>query len=470
VDRRRFLGLGVAAAAAALARPAFGLAWQAPSTGWSSLTLERRSRYTVGSAGDVALIAGGQAYNPQGATPQERLFDVDWVDLYDGRTGLWTSAKLSEARVEPTFATVGGTGLLIGGSRGPGSSDALDLFDSSTQSWTSARMSEPRSQPAVAVAGSKVVIAGGRNRGYVKSVDLFDTADVTLTTLTPPTVDGFEAWQVAANDTTAILVEVAGSRNDKVYRLDVATGALSTISLSQPRLRPTVKVVGDRAFIASTLSKDVDTLDVIDLVTGQVTPAPLPRPGIDQIRLDGEDGPWLIFQRPPTTEYNAADASRYDVFDPLRDRWSILTLPQPRQGAKVVVLGPMLYFVGGWLDTGVTPSAGVDIYNTETEGWVSAQLTVARSSFGIATLGNRVLVAGGSVDVQSRTKRKHFDAVDFFDPTGNVGLGQLSMARETPQDAVVNGRVLFVGGLIGCTSCPVDFLPPVVDIYDPTTA
>jgi hypothetical protein len=468
VDRRRFLTLSAGAGAVvglALAQPRLGRAApiSAPAAGWTSATLDKRLHYTVGSVGDIAVVAGGDAYDARAGGGSGGWVPTDRVDLYDGATGAWTTATLSAARIEPTFASSGGKALLIGGRLAQGASDVIDVFDGAGRTWSAVRMSDPRQEPATAVAGSKVVIAGSRHQRGM-SIELLDVEAGALTRLDLPTSIDVEDWVAAGQDSTLALTRVIKKEADTVYRVAADTGAVTTVALSKPRYLPKLRVAADRIFAVTGPNESETTLDAID-AAGQVTAVPLPRAGSVLATVVG--GERLLFQ--PYKAPEAGAPTVYDLYDPARDRWLTVTLPRPRQGVRIVSHGDSLVFIGSVAAIGDPVSPFVDVYDTTTEQWTSSELSQGRGRFGVASLGSRLIVAGGSVDVQSRTKRQHFDTVDVFDAaTGSWSTGQLSMAREAPQAAVLSNKVVFVGGELGCTSCPVGFLPPVVDVFDPS--
>jgi hypothetical protein len=461
VDRRRFLGLVAAAAGAALIGPRLARVAGAQAAGWSSPEIQRRYHYGLGTAGDFALIAGGQGYDAA-----QKSFDSDQVDLFDGRSGTWSTAQLSVPRQDPTVASAGPVGLVIGGRHENKMTDALDVFDATTQTWSPARLSEARSQPAIVTLTTKIVMVGSQYQPQVRTLDVFDTVSGAVTPVQAPVSEGFRGWSAVGGGSTVLLLEETGKPIDHVYRFDAEAGEGAPVLLTQARHSAKAYVFGDRVLIANSVTPDVATMDAMDLATGQVTAMALPRPGIEPIEVDGDTGTRLLFQTRQTTETTVADSSRFDMFDTAQDRWSVVTLPRPRRFARVAVLGDTLYFVGGVDDTGNPMSDLVDICDVGSDRWKAAKLSVPRSSFGVATIGDRVLFAGGSVAGQSRTAKTHFDVVDIFDPNGPVGTGQLAKARETPEVAVVGKYVVFVGGVLGCTSCPISTLASDVDVYD----
>src|SRR5205823_1567599 len=122
------------------------------STGqWSTAALSQgRRQLAATSVGNVALFAGGLA----SATVGRRTSNVpsDAVDLYDASSGRWSTATLSQPRYLSTAATAGHFALFAGGittdTRGQRSfnvaSDRVDIYDARTGLWSTTRLSQAR--------------------------------------------------------------------------------------------------------------------------------------------------------------------------------------------------------------------------------------------------------------------------------------------------------------------------------------
>jgi hypothetical protein len=74
-------------------------------------------------------------------------------------------------------------------------------------------------------------------------------------------------------------------------------------------------------------------------------------------------------------------------------RWSVTSLPEPRNGMETVTVGDVALFVGG--GSLGPPSSVVDIYDHATRQWTTATLFVGRTGPSTATVGTKVLIAGG---------------------------------------------------------------------------
>jgi hypothetical protein len=112
-----------------------------------------------------------------------------------------------------------------------------------------------------------------------------------------------------------------------------------------------------------------------------------------------------------------------------------------------------LVFAGGY--SYWVPRATVDIYNLSTNIWSMAQLSEERGGLTVATVGNKILYAGGTTNSGGSSSR-----VDIYDAAANTrSTAELSMARVGMTTAVAGNKAFFAGwGFRGSTN--------KVDIYD----
>jgi hypothetical protein len=141
--------------------PATGDAAVASAGQWSSIRLGREEM-GVAVVGTQVLIAGGKPHEGSGVDPAT-------VNIYDGLTDQWSTARLSDRRVAPTTATVGSRVFVAGGRQ----SDAVDIYDSATGQWSTAQLSQASVGDIVATVGSRVLFAGGQESD---AVHIYDSA------------------------------------------------------------------------------------------------------------------------------------------------------------------------------------------------------------------------------------------------------------------------------------------------------
>ncbi len=107
---------------------------------------------------------------------------------------------------------------------------------------------------------------------------------------------------------------------------------------------------------------------------------------------------------------------------------------------------------GGCHLTGVTagdqPSSAVDLYNSASGTWSTAQLSVGRCCLGATSVGNVAIFAGGYTGVTAGSER--LNAVDLYNiATGTWSTAQLSVGRDGPAATSVGNVAIFAGGYTG---------------------
>ncbi len=144
-----------------------------------------------------------------------------------------------------------------------------------------------------------------------------------------------------------------------------------------------------------------------------------------------------------------------------------------RSGVAVAAVGDKLFFAGGTV-AGAPASTKVEIYNTITGTWASAQLSAPRFWIGTASSGTKVYFAGGVAMKQdnfgnwflSDTYQFRSSVIDIYDVSTNTwSIDSLSTQR-APVGASVNNKVVFAGSDVSYQS-PVQ--SGVIDNYNTGT-
>ena len=132
----------------------------------------------IATVGGLALFAGGAVSTDTTST------DIANVDIFDSRTGRWSTAKLSEARYSLTAITYKHSVFFAGGTHSVSmqrytttGDDMIDIFNAKTRRWSTAKLSAPRSEISAVTVGTKVIFAGGVNQegNQFDAVDIYDT-------------------------------------------------------------------------------------------------------------------------------------------------------------------------------------------------------------------------------------------------------------------------------------------------------
>jgi len=121
---------------------------------WQDLPPLPRGRYA-----HTATAYGGKFYVIGGRDDAGR---VPEVDVFDPRSGTWTTAQSSMRRLRDSHKTVATPDglMVVGGWRGYGPTDAVDLYDPRTDTWTRGpSLPKPVSRAGVVVADGQVWVS-----------------------------------------------------------------------------------------------------------------------------------------------------------------------------------------------------------------------------------------------------------------------------------------------------------------------
>lgn len=140
-------------------------------------------------------------------------------------------------------------------------------------------------------------------------------------------------------------------------------------------------------------------------------------------------------------------SSRVDIYDTITKNWSTaeLTIPE-RQGMAVATVGTRILFAGGedadWGDL----TSRVDIYDAVNNAWSTAELSQPRSYLAAATIGDKVFFAGGGF--WGQTYFTGSAVVDIYNnSTKTWSTAQLSEGRYELSATSVGNKIYFAGGL-----------------------
>lgn len=134
--------------------------YDASTNTWTKDNLSAaRQGLTAATVGDKVLFAGGFGY-PDGSNGSNgRVFNT--VDIYDNSNNSWSTATLSEARMDITATTSGDKIYFAGGQSELNASKTIDVYDAATNSWSISSLSQARTGMASIAAGGKIFWAGG---------------------------------------------------------------------------------------------------------------------------------------------------------------------------------------------------------------------------------------------------------------------------------------------------------------------
>ena len=156
----------------------------------------------------------------------------------------------------------------------------------------------------------------------------------------------------------------------------------------------------------------------------------------------------------------AATSDLVDIYDTVTGSWCTANLSMARHDVTAAATGGKVVFGGGYTNGNVTNR--VDIYDVAASTWTIATLSTARSGCGAASAGSKVLFGGGwtSWPVYPDGMAR----VDIYDAaTNSWSTERLSLDRFDLAAASVGGKILFGGG--NRNGAATD----MVDIYDSTS-
>jgi len=144
-------------------------------------------------------------------------------------------------------------------------------------------------------------------------------------------------------------------------------------------------------------------------------------------------------------------SDRVDIYNVTSGIWTTATLSVPRGDLAATSSGTLVFFAGGWNRTVIFNQ--VDIYNTSDRSWSIAKLSQARWGLAATSVGDLVLIGGGFSNV-----------VDIYNVTTNMWTtATLSQPRHFPAAVTVANRyALFTGGYGS-------FYLDTTDLYDVVT-
>ncbi|HEV7332417.1 MAG TPA: kelch repeat-containing protein [Flavisolibacter sp.] len=151
----------------------------------------------------------------------------------------------------------------------------------------------------------------------------------------------------------------------------------------------------------------------------------------------------------PVDVYDPLAGSYLFVYDVATGTYTVKELDFPRFGAATAVAGNKVFFAGGITDFNdyINPSVTdvVDIYDVASDTWSKAKLSQARAFVKAATVGNKVVFAGG---LKSNVLSNR---VDIYDVQTNQWTTSELIGEPRAIERVVTNQqsIYFLGGYTG---------------------
>lgn len=174
--------------------------------------------------------------------------------------------------------------------------------------------------------------------------------------------------------------------------------------------------------------------------------------------------------------YYYKSSSVVDIYDRNSRTWSTAQLSNSRGEIAVTSLGNKIFFAGGvnWENHQSLQWNGsydnVDIYDASNNTWSVAHLSKSRQNICAVAIGNKVIFAGGTYFTKisgiSNPVAHVSDVVDIYDTsTDSWSAAKLSVARTEISAVVIGSNVYFAGGYEFGNQNNLD----IVDVYNSTT-
>ena len=153
-------------------------------------------------------------------------------------------------------------------------------------------------------------------------------------------------------------------------------------------------------------------------------------------------------------------SSRVDIYDTSTHSWSTAELSMPRAGLIATSLGSKIYFVDAYFNN----SSRIDIYDASNNSWSTAELSVGRNLLAAGSATNKIVYAGGL--------GAYADKANIFDMSANTWS---SVILDEPRAGIsatsIDNKIFFSGGIrtSGDLSDKVDVYDAVSNVWSTTT-
>lgn len=301
---------------------------------------EARAVSVVAAVGNKILFAGGTPVPVRGGPKFSST-----VDIYDISTNTWSSASLSMARTGMTAATMGdkvffsgGTGMLSATSIGLTS--RVDIYDTRTGLWSTIEMPHADGLLSSLAFGNKLVIAGGNY------IDMYDAVGKRWTTKNLSQ----SRYLMAANNMRGELYFSGGVTNKSTLspssRIDIynpANDSWSVSEMSKPKYGMSAfplrgKILWAGGIVSGKMTNEVEIYDpASNITTFSCLFQPNSFSSFSSVQINGK----IIF-----FVSNGVIKNRFDIYDPLTNNWSIGVLDQSINPAVVILVNNSIYVAG----------------------------------------------------------------------------------------------------------------------------
>ena len=134
-----------------------------------------------------------------------------------------------------------------------------------------------------------------------------------------------------------------------------------------------------------------------------------------------------------------------DIYNTSTDTWSTAQLSQKRGNINALTVGDKIYFAGGLrsVSSGLL-SPIVDIYDHSTQSWTTDTLSQGRRFIGIAQANHKLLFAGGERTFSGNNPTTRVDVYDLITETWSID--ELPNPHDAYSVAQLPGKAFFISG------------------------
>ena len=162
-------------------------------------------------------------------------------------------------------------------------------------------------------------------------------------------------------------------------------------------------------------------------------------------------------------------SARVDIYDPAVSQWAIgVYMPEGRHHYAAAVVDGIIYIIGGYITTGLPwlVTGSVKAYDPTTSEWSDrAPLNVPRGEHVAVSYDGKIYVFGGN-DVNTVA----LDVVEVYDPAGDSWtiLSPMPTARNHSGAAALDSLIYVAGGRIGYWDNPMTLIG-ALEAYSPAS-
>ena len=261
-----------------------------------------------------------------------------------------------------------------------------------------------------------------------------------------------DAGGLFSKDTTQVTVNITPPPSidcDPINRPIVNAQLVPFGTLSEAKSRLSMATAGNKILFAGGLLSSgmaSSTVDIYDLTNQSWSTAQLSVGRFLMAAISFGNKIYFAGGVISNTNYNYTLSSRIDIYDVTSNTWSIAELSEPRSDMSVATIGNKIMFAGGtklFNCSSFCTSDRVDIYNTSTNTWSTATLSVARNGLSATAAGNKIYFAGGG---DWAVGSGVYDHIDIYDDNTNSWTTSTLVERKSHHGAIAVGNYIYWAG------------------------